>query len=86
MLKKKRETLDIYYEVLELLSHNPARLTLIMRKCNLDTRMTKSIISTLIKGGLIRVETLGTHKVYYITEKGIKYMRAYESLMELLKK
>lgn len=86
MIKKKRETLDIYYEVLELLSHSPARLTLIMRKCNLDTRMTNNVISTLIKGGLIRVETHGNYKTYHITEKGVKYMRTYESLMELLKK
>lgn len=84
--KKKRELLQVYFEVLKELYRNPTRLTHIMRKCNLDTRMAKQVISILISRGLIALKSEKYYKLYYITEKGTKFLELYEGLQELLKK
>ncbi|MEM4489649.1 MAG: hypothetical protein QXD50_00850 [Desulfurococcaceae archaeon] len=48
MSKKRRELLEVYYDVLKELRRNPMRITYLMRKCNIDTRMAKQIIGALI--------------------------------------
>lgn len=48
--------------------------------------MTKQVIGTLTLKGLIAIKNEGNYKLYYITEKGIKFLELYEALQELLKK
>ncbi|MEM1719499.1 MAG: winged helix-turn-helix domain-containing protein [Desulfurococcaceae archaeon] len=85
-MKKKRDLLQVYSEVLKELYKNPMRLTHIMRKCNLDTRMAKQVIGALTSRGLIALKNEVNYKLYYITEKGTKFLELYEGLQELLKK
>lgn len=86
MNKKRRELLEVYFDVLKELRRNPMRITHLMRKCNLDTRMAKQVIATLTSRGLITLKNEKKYKLYYITEKGARFLELYESLQELLKK
>ncbi|MEM0031150.1 MAG: winged helix-turn-helix domain-containing protein [Desulfurococcaceae archaeon] len=86
MSKKRRELLEVYYDVLKELRRNPMRITYLMRKCNIDTRMAKQVIGALMSKGLIVSKNEKKYKLYYITEKGARFLELYESLQELLKK
>lgn len=84
MGKKKRDLLQIYFEVLKELSQGPMRLTHIMRKCNIDTRLTKQVISTLTSRDLIEIRSDENSRLYYITDKGVKFLELYEDLQRLV--
>lgn len=84
--RKKRELLQVYYDVLNELRENPMRITHLMRKCNMDTRMTKQVLGTLLSRGLIVVKTEKTDKLYYITSKGVRFLELYEDLQKLLER
>lgn len=71
--KKKRDLLQVYFDVLNELRNNPMRITHIMRKCNLDTRMTKQVISMLVSKGLIILKNQEDHEFYYVTEKELNF-------------
>ncbi|MEM4717459.1 MAG: winged helix-turn-helix domain-containing protein [Desulfurococcaceae archaeon] len=86
MSRRKREMLQVYYEVLKELHGNPLRISHLMRKCNMDTRMTNHVINLLLSRGLIIVKKEEKCKWYYITEKGVRFLELYEDLRKLLEK
>lgn len=86
MRRKKRDPMQIYYEVLKELSSEPMGITHIMRKCNLDTRLARHVIDVLKSRNLLKVRVTGGSRLYFITEKGAEYIRLYELLQSLLEK
>lgn len=82
--KMKRDELYIYYEVLKTLSKNPMRATHIMRMCNLDTRLYKYAISTMVSRGMIDYRNTNGVKLYYTTNRGLKFIEYFESIQSLI--
>lgn len=82
--KLKRDELCVYYEILRTLSKNPMRATHIMRACNLDTRLYKHAISTLVGRGMIEHRSINGVKLYYTTDKGSKFIEYFESIQSLI--
>lgn len=83
MDRRKRSVLEIYYEVLKALSNGPLNASSIMRKCNLDTRLFKLVVNTLVERKLISREN--KTKLYIVTNRGLQFIKLYESLNLLLK-
>lgn len=80
----KRSRLHVYYEVLKALSKEPMRITHIMRACNLDTRLCKHVVDLLAERGLIVFRYNNGAKLYYITERGLEFIKLFEHIQALL--
>jgi predicted transcriptional regulator len=77
--------MEIIYSILES-SMQGALKTHIMFKCNLNSRQLQLYVQFLVdKGLLVRQRVPPSPKVEYkTTERGRKYIQAYETLLELV--
>jgi predicted transcriptional regulator len=77
--------MEIIYSILES-SMQGALKTHIMFKCNLNSRQLQLYVQFLVNKGLLtRERAIPSPKVEYRTsERGRKYMHAYETLFELV--
>jgi len=74
----RRSHFEIIAEILQT-SKDGAKQTRIMYKCNLNYRQTRSLVPYLLETGLL---TVGNS--YHTTEKGLKFLKAYQTLKLLL--
>ena len=83
--RANRGHMEIIYSILES-SMQGALKTHIMFKCNLNSKQLQLYVQFLVdKGLLMRQRAVPSPKVEYKTsERGRKYMLAYETLLELV--
>jgi len=74
----RRNHFEIIAEILHT-AKDGAKQTRIMYNCNLNYRQTRSLVSYLLETGLL---TVGNS--YHTTEKGLKFLEAYQTLELLL--
>ena len=74
----KRDRLEIIAEILQA-AKNGAKKTRIMYQCNLSYRQTKRFLTYLLKTRFLRIGNS-----YHTTEKGLKFLQAYQTLEFLL--
>lgn len=83
--RKRRDRMHIMAEVL-LVAKDGALKTQIMYKANLSFAQLNEYLSLLLKLGLLKTRKREEKSIYKITRKGIKYLKSYEEISELLEK
>jgi len=73
-----RSTLEIISEMLRAAKHG-AKKTHIMYSCNLSYYATEEYLTYLLETGLLRIGNS-----FHTTDKGIRFLRAYQTLELLL--
>jgi predicted transcriptional regulator len=66
----RRSRLEIYFDILEVISRGTDKPTQIMYRTNLSWTVLQDMFETLASGGFIREEDKINSKRYYVTEKG----------------
>lgn len=74
----KRDRLEIIAQILHV-AKNGIKKTHVMYQCNLSYSQTKDFINCLMETGLLRIGNS-----YHTTDKGMKFLRAYETLNSLV--
>ncbi len=74
----KRDRLEIIAQILHV-AKKGIKKTHVMYQCNLSYSQTKDFIDSLMEIGLLRIGNS-----YHTTDKGMKFLRAYETLNSLL--
>lgn len=74
----KRSLFEIIAEMLQVGKHG-AKKTRIMYSCNLSYRMTEKFLTYLLEADLLR-----EGNSFHTTEKGLQFLRAYQTLELLL--
>ena len=84
-MTEKRSRLEIYLDVLEVISKGCHKPTRIMYSSNLSWKPLKEIFQSLLEQGLIEIKEDGkTRKRYYITPKGLRVLGYFKKLTEEL--
>jgi predicted transcriptional regulator len=82
----RRSRLEIFFDVLAVIERGVSKPTRIMYKTNLSWTSMHDVFETLIEGGFILEEEVGTLKRYAITEKGQNalayHLRSLEGLVQ----
>lgn len=73
----RRSSADICADILSV-ALNGAKKSHIVYKANLNFRIVKGYINTLMSGGLLTTEE---DERYYSTEKGVEFLRRYRELL-----
>lgn len=66
----KRSRLEIYIDVLRIISKGTRKPTRIMYGANLSWNPLNSVLRSMLKQDLIRQKREGRHSLYWITNKG----------------
>lgn len=74
-----RSSFEIIAEILRV-AKNGAKKTRIMRSCGLSHRFVEKYVALLLDIGLLRIGNS-----YHTTEKGMQFLRKYQTLELLLK-
>ena len=83
---RKRSTLDIVFEILELLYERECcKKTEIVYKVNLNFKSADKYLETLVRSGLIKCNILNNCKMYHITNKGRDFYEKVKYFKNLLK-
>jgi predicted transcriptional regulator len=91
---KKRERLDIYADILEVLKHRPegvlitrvsygAGLPIDRVKPMLDGLTHCELVSVRVKGDPLQ-SSLVQRRFYHVTKKGLEFLDAYRKIQDLL--
>jgi predicted transcriptional regulator len=82
----RRSKLEMYIDVLRVLAHRgPLKLTHIMYKANVNCSVLKEYLEFLIKQNLVEERTVGKRRVVYaITQRGIKVLKYFRELKQVL--
>ncbi len=73
----RRSSADICADILSV-AVNGAKKTHIVYKANLNFRIVKGYIKTLVSGGFLTPED---DERYYSTEKGVEFLKRYRALL-----
>ncbi|NIR86204.1 hypothetical protein GWO13_01000 [Candidatus Bathyarchaeota archaeon] len=73
-----RSSFEIIAEILRVAKYG-AKKTRIMYSCNLSHRMTGNFLAYLLEADLLRIGNS-----FHTTEKGLRFLRAYQALELLL--
>ena len=73
-----RSFFEIIAEILRV-ARNGAKKTRIMYSCNLSYRMTEKFLTYLLEADLLRIGNS-----FHTTEKGLQFLRAYQTLELIL--
>ncbi|MEM1530599.1 MAG: DUF4364 family protein [Candidatus Bathyarchaeia archaeon] len=84
MMRRKRSKLEVYLEVLRVVSRGESKPTRIMYKTNLSWVPLQEILEFLVSQGLLEEVELERRKEYFITEKGRQVLAYFKSMTELL--
>ncbi len=83
MVTWKRGFLEIVGEMLQGLMEQPMKKTHITCKCNLDSRAVTKYLHVMMANNLVR-QTAQTNPHYEITQKGIRYLKQYTALVDMM--
>lgn len=83
---KKRERLEIIYDILVLINqnHNQIKPTPLLRKSNLSSSQFEKYILELAEKNFIETYTLDSKKYYRLTKKGLEYISKYKLILKIL--
>ncbi|WP_292390186.1 winged helix-turn-helix domain-containing protein [Methanosarcina sp. UBA5] len=83
---KKRERLEIIYDILVLISnnHNQIKPTPLLRKSNLCSIQFEKYILELLEKDFIETQIVDSKKHYKLTKKGFKYIDEYKSFLKII--
>ena len=73
-----RSLFEIIAEILRV-ARNGAKKTRIMYSCNLSYRMTEKFLTYLLEADLLRIGNS-----FHTTEKGLRFLKSYQTLELLL--
>ena len=82
-MNKKRNRLEVIRDILEVIRNRSGRIkpTHILYKSNLSYKMMMEYMDELIEKQMITEGKLANGKTYSITDKGLKYLSEYESIV-----
>ena len=82
----RRSQLEMHLKILEILDHvGPLKLTHVMNKANVNCSMLKEYLDFLTRQGLVEEKIIGEgRKVYAITQLGLKVLKQFRELKEVL--
>jgi predicted transcriptional regulator len=85
-LIKKRERLEIIYDILVLINknHNQIKSTPLLRKSNLSSSQFDKYIQELIEKNFIEFPTIDSKKYYSLTKKGFEYINKYKAILKII--
>jgi len=78
MRQMRRSLFEIIAEILQV-AKNGAKKTRILRSCNLTYGVTGEFLTYLLEAGLLRIGNS-----FHTTEKGLQFLKAYQTLELLL--
>ena len=81
----KRSKLEIYVDILRILSRGETKPTRIMYKANLSWIPLQEVFKHLIDQNIIRELETSKRKEYVITDKGRRALRYFEGRTRLIK-
>jgi len=82
----KRSRLEICIDILKALScHESCRITHLMYKVNVNSRVLKDYLAFLVARNCVRERKVGKRGVsYYITQRGLTVLNHFKELNEIL--
>jgi predicted transcriptional regulator len=82
----RRSQLEMHLKILEILDHvGPLKLTHVMNRANVNCSLLKESFDFLTKQGLVEEKIIGKErKVYAITPLGLKVLKQFRELKEVL--
>jgi len=80
----KRSRLEIYLDILRVVSKGTSKPTRIMYRTNLSWKPLMGILESLLDQDLIISDDQGSHTIYRITEKGKNVLGYFSQAMELI--
>ncbi len=86
-MKKRRDKGEIVYDMLSALweSRRGLKPTHLIYKSNISYVRLKRHVKELLEKGMVKEGTgEGGHKVYKITDKGIKFIREYDRMKRFM--
>lgn len=81
----RRNSLDMKMAILKELPRHPI-MTQLMYRCMINHHELKRMVFELMKADLVREETTGTRKFYFVTPLGEKMHRQYQVVVDAIKK
>ncbi|MDD3247089.1 MAG: winged helix-turn-helix domain-containing protein [Methanosarcina sp.] len=83
---KKRERLEIIYDILVLINknHNQIKPTPLLRKSNLSSSQFDKYILELIEKDFIEICIVDSKKHYSLTKKGFEYINKYRIILKII--
>jgi len=87
-MSKHRSRLEVVLTVLSVVADGSDKPTHIMYSANMSWTLTQSILSQLVKQGLLEVRTASesSRRRYTITEKGFNVIDYFDKAKEILPK
>jgi predicted transcriptional regulator len=85
-LIKKRERLEIIYDILVLINnnHNQMKPTPLLRKSNLSSSQFDKYILELLEKDFIEFSTVDSKNYYSLTKKGFEYISKYKVILKII--
>jgi len=82
----RRSKLEMYIDILKVLAQRgPLKLTHIMYKANVNCSVLKEYLQFLMDHNLVEERTVGKKRVVYaITQRGIKVLKYFRELKQVL--
>jgi len=80
----RRSRLEIYFDVLQIISEGTQKPTRIMYRTNLSWRPLQQAFESLLSQGFIEEKKTRTSKIYSTTEKGESVLRYYRQAKKVL--
>jgi predicted transcriptional regulator len=83
---KKRERLEIIYDMLLLINnnHNQIKPTPLLRKSNLSSSQFDKYILELLEKNFIEIQIVNSKKYYSLTKKGFEYIGKYKLILKII--
>jgi len=81
-MTSKRSKLEIYLDILKVISKGTRKPTRIMYKTNLSWKPLMKVLDSLTAQGFIVEEKEGNHIIYGITDKGKNILQYFSKAME----
>lgn len=83
---KKRERLEIIYDMLVLINnnHNQIKSTPLLRKSNLSSSQFDKYILELLEKNFIEIQIVDSKKYYSLTKKGFEYISKYKLILKII--
>jgi predicted transcriptional regulator len=82
----RRSKMEMYLDILKVLSDmGPLKLTHIMQKGNFNCNLLEGCLYSLIKQGLVEVQTIKRErKIYLITQRGVTVLKQFREIAKVL--
>jgi predicted transcriptional regulator len=80
----RRSELEIKMDVLSVVASGIDRPTQIMYKANLSWIALQSNLKSLVTGGFLKEEDLGTRKRYELTQRGFEVLSTFMKVVEAM--